>query len=171
MRLADRPTVQVEVEIEAPRDVVWALVADPERMGEFSPECDGGSWLDGADGPAVGARFVGRNHRGDRAWETTSTVVQCEPGRVFAWAVGDAGDASATWRYQFHPLKGGGTRLVESVEIGPGPSGLTAAVADAPDKEEAMVANRTDEHRRNMEATLARLKAVAEQDAAENVAT
>ena len=165
MKLVDRPTVQVEVEIDAPSDIVWALVTDPARMGDFSPECEGGSWIDDADGPGVGARFTAGNRREARQWETTSTVVQCEPGRVFGWAVGDPSNASATWRYQFHPRRGGGTRLVESAEIGPGPSGLSAAVAEAPDKEEAMIANRTDEHRRNMEATLAAIKAAAERSA------
>ena len=165
MKLVDRPTVQVEVEIDAPADVVWALVSDPSRMGELSPECEGGQWLDGADGPAIGARFNAGNRRGDRAWETESTIVQCEPGRVIAWAVADPDNPSATWRYQFHPRRGGGTRVVESVEIGPGPSGLTAAVAEVPDKEEAMVANRTEEHRRNMDATLAALKEAAERAA------
>jgi len=44
MRLSDRPTVQGDVEIDAPRAIVWALVTDPARMGEFSPENTGGAW-------------------------------------------------------------------------------------------------------------------------------
>jgi ribosome-associated toxin RatA of RatAB toxin-antitoxin module len=33
--------VEAEVLIDATADQVWALVADVERIGEFSPECVG----------------------------------------------------------------------------------------------------------------------------------
>jgi hypothetical protein len=46
--------------------------------------------------------------------------------------------------------------------MGPGPSGLTAAIDRHPDREEAIVAARPDEHCRNMTATLAAMKAAAE---------
>lgn len=162
MRLADRPTVQVEIEIDAPRELVWSLVVDPTRMGDFSPENRGGAWEAPWTGPAVGARFVARNRRGEMEWETTSTVVQCEPDRAFSFVVGDPEQPSTTWRYQFHPRRGNGTRLAESMEFGPGPSGTRARVAQVPDKEEEVVAARTAEHGRNMMATLAAIKASAE---------
>lgn len=162
MRLEDRPTVQVEIEIAAPRELVWSLVVDPTRMGEFSPENLGGAWEEPWTGPAVGARFVARNRRAGLEWETTSTVVQCEPNRVFAFVVGDPENPAATWRYQFHPRRAEGVRIAESVELGPGPSGLTARIAMVPDKEEEVVAARAAEHASHMAATLTALKAAAE---------
>ena len=47
--------------------------------------------------------------------------------------------------------------------MGPGPSGLTARIAELPDREEDIIAALSAEHRRNMEATLAGLKTSAEQ--------
>ena len=50
---------QVVLEIDAPPEVVYDLVADVTRTPEFSPEVRRCTWLDGATGPAVGARFRG----------------------------------------------------------------------------------------------------------------
>jgi uncharacterized protein YndB with AHSA1/START domain len=165
MKISDRPTVQVEIDIDAPRSVVWSLITDPARMGEFSPENLGGTWDLPHAGPAVGARFTSRNRWEGMEWETTSIVVQCEPERVFSFAVSDVEQPSATWRYQLHPRKGGGTRLVESMEFGPGPSGTTARIAEVPDKEEFVIAARTLEHAEHMRTTLDRIRETAEREA------
>ncbi len=164
MRMSDRPTVEEEIVVNAPPARVWELITDLNLMGQWSPEYQGGEWLDGAAGPAVGARFKGRNKRGEREWESTSTVLESEPGRSFAWAAGDPGNAAATWRFDLIP-EGPGTRVHQHVELGPGPSGLTAVIDARPDREEDIVAARTAEHSRNMQATLAGLKASAEQGA------
>ncbi len=162
MLISDRPTVQVEINIDAPRQLVWALVTDPARMGEFSPENLGGAWDDPWTGQELHAQFTSKNHWGDNERTTTSTVVQCAEGRVFSFVVGDPRNPSAIWRYQFHPTKGGGTRLVESFEFGSGPSGTSARIAEVPDKEEYVVAARTAEHSQNMLGTLHAIKAEAE---------
>jgi uncharacterized protein YndB with AHSA1/START domain len=162
MRMSDRPTVEVEMFIEAPPARVWELMTDIVLMGQWSPEYQGGEWLDGATGPTVGARFKGRNKRQDREWESVSTVVEAEPGRAVAWAVGDPNNAAATWRFDLTP-EGTGTRVRQHVQLGPGPSGLTARIAELPDREEDIVAARTAEQRRNMQTTLEGLKATAEQ--------
>lgn len=160
--MRDRPTVDVDLYIAAPPDRVWRLATDIVLMGQWSPEYRGGEWLEGETGPVVGARFKGRNKRRDREWESISTVIEAEPGRSFAWAVGDPRLAAATWRLDLTP-EGSGTRVRQHVEMGPGPSGLTAVIAERPDREEDIVAARVAEHRRNMQATLAGLKAAAEQ--------
>lgn len=162
MRMSDRPTVEVNMYIEASPARVWELVTNLDLMGQWSPEYEGGEWVDGATGPAVGCRFKGRNKRGDREWESVSTVVEAEPGRSLAWAVGDPDNAAATWRFDL-TTDGSGTRVRQHVEMGPGPSGLTARIAELPDREEDIVAARSAEHRRNMQATLEGLKAAAEQ--------
>jgi hypothetical protein len=162
MKYADCPVVEVDVLVGSPPDAVWALVSDIDVPARFSKEFLGGTWLDGAEGPAVGARFEGRNrHPAAGEWKSTSTVVACEPGRVLAWAVGDPEVPSATWRFELTP-EAGGTRLRQWAQMGPGPSGLTPAIQAMPDKEERIVAGRLEEWRRNMTATVEGIKALAE---------
>jgi MFS transporter, PAT family, beta-lactamase induction signal transducer AmpG len=53
----------VTVHMAAPADVVWEVVSDVTRIGEFSPETFEAEWVDGATGPALGARFRGHVKR------------------------------------------------------------------------------------------------------------
>ena len=161
MRMSDRPTVEAETFIEASPQRVWELVTDIVLMGQWSPEYDGGTWLDEAAGVAAGARFRGRNKREGREWESVSTVIEAEPGKSFAWAVGDPNNAAATWRFVL-TSEGSGTRVRQHVELGPGPSGLTRRISEVPEREEEVIAARADEHRRNMQQTLGGLKNAAE---------
>jgi uncharacterized protein YndB with AHSA1/START domain len=162
MRYADGPTAEAEVHIEASPARVWDLVTDIELPARFSPEFQGATWLDGAVGAELGARFVGRNrHPAIGEWETTSVVVACDRERVLSWAVGEADDPAATWRFELTP-DGDGTRLRQWVRMGPAPSGLSMAIAARPDKEEKIIANRQLEHAANMRKTLEGIKALAE---------
>lgn len=161
MRMSELPTVEAVIFIEAPPERVWGLVTDIVLMGEWSPEYDDGEWLDGATGAVVGARFRGHNSREGREWESVSTVIEAEPGRSFAWAVGDPGNASATWRFDLTLVRNG-TRVRQQVQLGPGPSGLTRRIAEVPDREAEVVAARVKEHNGNMHATLDGLKSAAE---------
>src|SRR5919197_4969489 len=81
MRMRDKPTIAVELSIAAPPAQVWELVTDLQLMGDWSPEYQGGEWLDGATGPVVGARFKGRNKSRGREWGSVSTLVETVPGR------------------------------------------------------------------------------------------
>ena len=47
MGMGGLATVEAEIFIEAPPELVWELVTDIVLMGEWSPEYDGGEWLDG----------------------------------------------------------------------------------------------------------------------------
>ena len=47
------------VHMAAPADKIWNLVADVRNIGSYSPEVFEAEWLDGASGPALGARFRG----------------------------------------------------------------------------------------------------------------
>ena len=108
----------VTVHINATPDQVWDLVSDVTRIGEYSPETFEAEWLDGATGAAVGATFRGhvkRNGKGPIYW-TTCTVVACEPGREFAFAVGPEGKQLNTWRYQL-AAAGDGTDVTESFQL------------------------------------------------------
>ncbi len=162
MKYADGPTVEVSVEIDAPPDAIWPLVTDVDLPARFSAEFQGAEWLDPARAPDVGARFRGRNqHRYVGEWETVSTVVGSEPGRLFSWAVSDPDAPAATWRFEIEPA-GTGSRLTQRVRLGPGPSGLTPAIEAMPDREDDIIERRLSEHRENMTATVEGIKALAE---------
>jgi hypothetical protein len=161
VRYVDGPTTEVEVLIEAVTDRVWLLVCDVNLPARFSGEFRAASWLD--PGPAVGARFVGRNeHPALGSWETTSWVTEFEPGRVFAWAVSDPDRPSASWWFALDEMDGG-VRLRHGGRMGPAPSGLSAAIEAMPEKEERIVARRLEEWKRNMQATVEGIKMLAEE--------
>ena len=162
-RYADMPTVEVSTWIGAPPEHVWRLVSDIGLMPGLSRELQSAEWLDGISQPALGARFLGRSkHDALGEWSTTSHVVQCEPGRVFAWAVQDPEQPSATWRFTLRPELGG-TTLCQWVRLGPGRSGLSVAIDRMPDKEQKIVFVRMREFEESMTRTLAAIKALAEQ--------
>jgi len=161
-RYADKPTVEVRTWIDAPPARVWGLVADIGLMPAMSSELQSAQWLDGATGPALGARFTGRSkHEAMGEWTTTSHVVELEPERVFGWAVEDPVSPAALWRFRLE-RKDGGTELSEWVQMGPGRSGLSLAIEQMPDKEQKIVFVRMREFERNMTATLGQIKKQAE---------
>src|SRR4051812_39502274 len=108
----------VTVHIDAPPEKVFALVSDVTRIGDYSPETFDAEWLDGAVGPATGARFRGhvkRNGRGPTYW-TTCEVVACDAPREFAFRVMTGGRAVNTWRYALE-ARDGGTDATESFSL------------------------------------------------------
>lgn len=148
--------------VDAPAERVWRLVSDVNMAGRYSSEFRGATWID--DGPALGARFLGRNHHPALGeWETTSWVNRYEPGRAFGWAVSDPEHPSATWWYTLEELDGR-IRLRHGGRMGPAPSGLSIAIARMPDKEERIVARRLEEWKCSMEATVGGIKALAEEE-------
>jgi hypothetical protein len=105
-------TGQAQVRIGAPPDTVYGVVTDLSRMGEWSPETTKCVWIDGATGPAPGARFKGSNQRGILRWSTKPEVVVADPGKEFAFEV----NHDVRWTYRFAP-DGDGTQVTESFEI------------------------------------------------------
>jgi uncharacterized protein YndB with AHSA1/START domain len=147
--------VTVEREMAAPPERVWSLVSDVTRMGEWSPEASAADWLGGATGPAVGARFKGRNQRGWRRWSTKAEVVEAEPGKAFAFDVTSGPLKVARWGYRLEPTDGG-CRVEERWEDHRGSTikvlgHLVSGVAD-----------RAAHNRAGMEATLESLAKTAE---------
>ena len=111
----------VTVHMAASPEAVWDLVSDVTRIGEFSPETFEAEWLDGAAGPAVGARFRGhvkRNGRGPVYWSPAYVTV-CVPGEEFAFGVGKPGKALNSWGYRLVDAPGGGTDVTESFQLAP----------------------------------------------------
>ncbi|AXB42187.1 SRPBCC family protein [Amycolatopsis albispora] len=170
MRYADGPAEACEVTIAAGQAQVWRLAADITLPARFSPELQRVSWLDGATGPAPGAKFEGHNENAVLGrWRTIATVVECDEPSAFAWAVADpdgrfgevTGEPMATWRFDLEPAPGG-TRLRHAVRIGPARSGLSLAIDRLPGKEEALLRHRLADLRTGMLETLRGIKALAQ---------
>ena len=159
---ADAPTAAAVIRIDAPPERVWGMVSDIFLMPQLSSELQAVAWLDGVTGPAAGHRFTGRSaHPAMGEWETVSTVVECDPPRRFAWAVGDPGHPSATWRFTVEP-DGAGTRLEQWYQMGPARSGLNIAIDAMPDKEAKIVFVRLREHETGMKRNLEVIREMAE---------
>lgn len=105
---------EVGIYIQASPEAVYALVSDVTRMGEWSPETYWCQWIDGASGPAVGARFKARNRRGRLRWSNKPEVIVADPGREFSFRWRVAGN-EVVWRYRLKPA-GTGCRVWESFE-------------------------------------------------------
>jgi uncharacterized protein YndB with AHSA1/START domain len=150
----------VSIDIAAPPTRVYDLVADIERMGEWSPECYRCTWTKGATGPAVGARFKARNKGGrGPSWFNTPRVTIADPGHAFAFNRSGPGVGSYTWRYDLEPTSEG-TRLTESFDVekplGRAMTWITMKWTGSADRD-------ADLHE-GMITTIARVKAVAEAD-------
>ena len=106
-------TVSVSRDIAATPRWVWNMVSDLPRMGEWSPEAQGGVWVDEEAGLEVGAVFEGANSNGKKKWKTKVTVVECDPPNrlVFRMRVGPLGGSD--WVYDIEPTNEG-CRVTES---------------------------------------------------------
>jgi uncharacterized protein YndB with AHSA1/START domain len=111
------------IDIAADPAHLYAMVSDPTRMGEWSPENLGATVVNPApDGAAfVGMVFDGRNKRGRTRWVTRCTVTAAEPGAHFAFRVHAIGPktprlkvANASWEYRFAATDDGRTRVTET---------------------------------------------------------
>lgn len=145
---------EVSIHIDAPPELVYELISQVTRMGEWSPECYRTEWVKGYDRPEVGARFKGYNkYRGFR-WARTSQIEVAEPGKEFAFRTIPAFlyRDSTLWRYVLKSANGG-TDVTESFAV-------SFAAFNIRLIEEKT--SRQDDTQRNMLRTLERLKAHAE---------
>ena len=149
--------VTVSTTVRAQPADVYALVADLDRMGEWSPEARTTTWLDGATAAMPGARFRGANGRGRvYRWQTVCEVVSADPGRELAWRSTYLGMRVALWRYVFEPAGEEGTRVTESTEDERGVLMKIVGFIGTG------VADRATHNAETMRTTLQRLKATAE---------
>lgn len=156
---------QISMHMDASPAVVYDLVADVTRMPEFSPEILSCTWLDGADGPAVGARFAARNRVASGfAWTNKPVVTVVEPARRFAIARTEPFAGTIEWRYDFAP-DGDGTLVTESYEVTKRITPIGWFVISVLGR----CKDRRTELRAGMEQTLERMRAVAEANDAPKV--
>jgi hypothetical protein len=151
---AMRGRVFVTEDISASPYVVYDLISDLTRMGEWSRESTGGRWL-GGNGPGVGARFLGRNRSARRRWSTLVTVMAADPGRRFAFRVTAPLVPIADWEYTIEET-GAGCRVRETwVDLRLAPVRLVSTIRTG-------IADRAEFNRRSMQETLEALKEAAE---------
>jgi uncharacterized protein YndB with AHSA1/START domain len=149
--------ISVSININAPAERIYALVADLPSMGKWSPEATGGKWLGGAAEAKPGVRFRGTNRNGLFRWSTVCTITTAKPGHAIEWKTKAIGFLDgALWRYEFSPNVDGGTTVVESTEDRRGrllrwTAPFTVGVKD-----------RAARNRASMQTTLERLKSAAE---------
>ena len=119
MTQVDLTTMAVQVTIRFPAEAgaVWDLLTDVERMAGLGPEHIAARWL--TPGPAVGARFEGRNRIGDREWDVICLVTESRPPEFIEWNVGDGPLPSSTWSYTLTPDHGGSTLVTQQFRHGP----------------------------------------------------
>jgi len=147
--------VTVEQTVAAAPEVLYALVSDVTRMGEWSPETTSCRWLGAATKATPGAKFRGTNRDGWRRWFTTCTVITADADQRFAFDV-DLGPLPVSrWTYDFAPT-GNGCVVTETwhdrraawmVRVSP-------IVMGVPDREQ--------HNRDSMRMTLDRLRSFAE---------
>jgi len=141
--------------IDAPAQRVYALIADPMRMAEWSPECVACRWTGASTHAEVGAQFRGTSRNGRRRWTTTSKITEMRPDELFAWEVTYFQQPVARWEYRIEPCAEG-VRLVEAVDDRRGRilRAVSPLITGSPDRDQRNGAT--------MDSTLEAVKAAAE---------
>ncbi|MFF5336513.1 SRPBCC family protein [Streptomyces sp. NPDC013181] len=159
-------SVSDSIVVHAAPQEVYARLSDPTAMGRWSPENLGARVRGGRREAYVGMVFDGRNQRGAMRWTTRCTVTAADPGRRFAFRVHAIGARRpllrapiATWEYRFEAVEGG-TRVTETWTDDR--RAWPDAVAGAFDRLVTRGHTFAEFQRRNIRATLERLKAVLE---------
>ena len=146
--------VSVTREFSTSPDKVWALVTDLPRMGEWSPENQGGKWANGATGPAVGAIFKGRNKNGKEAWGTNVKVNACDAPKKFSFGLMVFGKNWCDWVYEIEPTASGSRVTHSWIDHRGGIGSFLGKLVSG-------VADRATHNKKNMEITMDNLAKAA----------
>jgi ribosome-associated toxin RatA of RatAB toxin-antitoxin module len=152
------PTVSESIRINAAPEVVYDLVADVERMGEWSPEATGARVSNSGPQLTVGDTFTGTNKHGLARWSTQCTVTQSKRGEEFEFTVEFKPFKISTWRYEF---ASDGDATVVTEQWFDDRAGIRGATIKALGQT-LIPGSRPEHNRRNMQVTLANLKRAAE---------
>lgn len=158
----DGPGVVVERDIKASPASVWQFASDINFGAEYSSEFVGARWDDPDAEIIVGSSFTGSNqHEAIGTWDVPCFVSSYLPERSFGWVTSDPDNPGAQWLFDLERIAGA-TRLRFSVTLGPGPSGISRAIAQTPEKTGKIIRRRLEEHRSNMEAVIEGIQRAAE---------
>lgn len=144
-------TAEAIIQIDAPPSVVYDLIADVTRMGEWSPECVRCEWED--EPGRVGSTFRGHNRSGPARWSTVARVLVADRPREFSFATLHRGEPATRWTYR---LDGDGPTTVTESFTSIATPPLIALV------ERLFIRNRQAQLESGMAQTLAAIKTVAE---------
>jgi hypothetical protein len=149
----------------------YRLVSDVVATAAHSGEVLGVEWERRADPelPSVGDRFRARNRLGETRWTSTATVVEADPGRRFAFAVGPVDRPTAVWSYDLSTVPGSGvqTAVAYTVELGRGPSMFDGLGHLGPAAYDAVVEQRLDALAASMSVLLDALATESDRDTAQ----
>ena len=149
----------VSVRMQAPAAAIYDIVSDVTRTPELSPEIVDCTWLDGATGPVVGARFKARNKMPNRpTFSNKPVVTAAERGRVFSFARTEPFGGTVEWTYRFEP-EGDATVVTESYDVTKPVSRIGWFIISGLFGRK----DRQTDLRSGMEQTLARLRSLVEQ--------
>ena len=109
-------TLEASIDINASPQDVWAIVADLQRMGEWSPQCKKMKVIGGT--VREGAKTLNINRKGLLVWPTTAKVVRFEPNKSVAFRIAEN---RTIWSYNIEATETG-TKLTERREA---PSGTS----------------------------------------------
>jgi hypothetical protein len=152
--------------IEASPEALYALISDVTRTPEYSPEIVRCTWIKGATGPAVGARFKAINHAGRVPdWPNKPVVTVADAGQTFAFERTEIGGGTIEWRYQLEP-QGTGTLVTESYTVLKNVNGFGWFIIDTL----AGLKDRQSDLQRGMTVSLERIAALVENRPAEQPA-
>ncbi|MEE8603460.1 SRPBCC family protein [Euzebya tangerina] len=160
VRFSDGPTTEVSRVIAAEPADIWPLVTDVLLPVQGSPELQHVEWEDPHTRIAPEAVFIGHNARGDARWQTRCVVTHCDPEGAYSYTAWAGDEAVATWTFELEPTDRG-TRVTQRVLLGPGRSGLTWAIKQRPDDEEAIIDRRLAQLATSMEHNLDAIEARA----------
>jgi uncharacterized protein YndB with AHSA1/START domain len=146
--------VSDSITIDAPPDVVFAILAAPRQHSRIDGSGSVQSVISGPDRiTAKGDRFVVRMKLFGVPYVIVNRVVEFEPDRLIAWRHFTAN----RWRYELTRTDGGGTTVTETFD-----SSRVDPVTDAV----VRWAKFPERNQRGITETLQRLRKVAEADAA-----
>jgi uncharacterized protein YndB with AHSA1/START domain len=145
--------ISESIDIDAPPDVVFAILADPRQHSRIDGSGSVGSVLSAPDRiTRQGQTFTVRMRLFGVPYVIRNRVVEFEENRRIAWRHFTAN----RWRYELTPTADGGTTVTESFDTSRA-GGVTDAVV--------RWAGFPERNRQGITGTLERLKKVAEADA------
>jgi hypothetical protein len=150
----DEPAASASIDVAATPAEVYALLTDLDSFTDIAAETEKMRLRSGSS-LTVGAVFAGSNNNGKRRWTTHCKVTDAQPSTRFAFNVSHTGVPVARWQYDIDSTSSG-CRVTESTwDRRPWWFKKPAEIFTASP-------NRPAINQRNIEATLARLKARAE---------
>jgi uncharacterized protein YndB with AHSA1/START domain len=145
--------VSESITVQAPPDVVFAILADPRQHSRIDGSGSVGSVIAAPDRlTAKGQTFSVRMKLFGVPYLIRNRVVEFEPDRLIAWRHFTAN----RWRYELAPTPDGGTRVTETFD---------PTRANRPTDAVVTWAKFPERNREGIVGTLARLKEAAEADA------